>query len=695
MTNLEKANIQESTLENEVNQALSKFSAEKNQLKSSVIENNKDLRSRTKEEMKDYVESGECKKRIEEYIKINGEKINVSKLEMDNANGLIKMEYKITIDGTEKEITTYMKIMGEANNTYIQFQKNPTLQKDITSAEIYTKNNNKIFAPEDGYKEGKMYDINIVKSASKWIDIRIVENLRKTQEKIEQSIKNFELTPEFKDTDFDDASLENTEITAFKDTKLGKEITKEDTGYSRAIFIKEGEKYREVAKVYFTKTGAFDKERTANTQEIKILNIPLTIEINKEKTSFAIKNIDALKEQIKTQRQILSSYIENSEFGDNTIFSGFNRANGGKRQQTKLLGLHLTEDMYTFKRRGDKGKETLNFAFNQNNELILKDIAGKQTEPVTIEIERANGRKEIREIIKDSSKKQLRIQPTTKELTHNQEKPELQDEPTLLNKDYLYNRNNDGKKLEYHNKNGTLLSSIPASKTDKNEWKLGTLSENVQADQLYKYTKDKMMDKTVPERLRELNLLDQDLANAFGGLIKKQNISLDARPVVKVLDDEKKGIYKYYKVQQNDNGEPFAFEEDKELYEAANKCMNILLENIATLEKIENTKLMFRDKKEKVDKKFTQFVGGSGFLPIETDKKIAFLQETEKIKTPLTKTFIRGSKTDDIQKFDITFAIKGNDISTKEKQQTINKQTYKTRLKQKDESLTLRFDDIE
>ncbi|MEI7919876.1 MAG: hypothetical protein WCH65_07060 [bacterium] len=164
---MEKANIQESTLENEVNQALSKFSAEKNQLKSSVIENNKDLRSRTKEEMKDYVESGECKKRIEEYIKINGEKINVSKLEMDNANGLIKMEYKITIDGTEKEITTYMKIMGEANNTYIQFQKNPTLQKDITSAEIYTKNNNKIFAPEDGYKEGKMYDINIVKSASK------------------------------------------------------------------------------------------------------------------------------------------------------------------------------------------------------------------------------------------------------------------------------------------------------------------------------------------------------------------------------------------------------------------------------------------------------------------------------------------------------------------------------------------------
>lgn len=351
--------------------------------------------------------------------------------------------------------------------------------------------------------------------------------------------------------------------------------------------------------------------------------------------------------------------------------------------------------MYTFKRRGDKGKETLNFAFDEKNELMLRDIAGKQIEPVTIEIERANGRKEVREIIKDSSKKQLRIQPATKELTSNQEKPELEDEPTLLNKDYLYNKNNNGTKLEYHNKKGTLLSSIPASKTEKNEWKLGTLAENVQADELYKYTKNNMMNALKPERLRELNLLDQDLANAFGSLMEKQQILLESRPVVKVLEDEKKGIYKYYKVKQNDEGEAFAFEEDKELYQAANKCMNILLENITTLEKIENTKLMFRDKKEKVDKKFTQFVGGSGFLPIETAKKIAFLQETEKTKTPLTKTFIRGSKTDDIQRLDITFTIKGNDISAKEKQQTISNQMYKTRLKQEDEGLTLRFDDIE
>ena len=96
-----------------------------------------------------------------------------------------------------------------------------------------------------------MYDINIVKNPSKGIDIRIVENERKTKEKILERVKAFELAPEFKDTDFEDATLENTKITALKDTKLGKEVIPEEEGYSRAIFMKEGEKYREIGKIYF------------------------------------------------------------------------------------------------------------------------------------------------------------------------------------------------------------------------------------------------------------------------------------------------------------------------------------------------------------------------------------------------------------------------------------------------------------
>ena len=72
-----------------------------------------------------------------------------------------------------------------------------------------------------------MYDVNIVKLSSKGIDIRIVENDKKTEEKKLEKVKAFELTMENKDAEFDDATLENTKITALKDTKLGKEVTTE------------------------------------------------------------------------------------------------------------------------------------------------------------------------------------------------------------------------------------------------------------------------------------------------------------------------------------------------------------------------------------------------------------------------------------------------------------------------------------
>ena len=87
----------------------------------------------------------------------------------------------------------------------------------------------------------------------------------------------------------------------------------------------------------------------------------MKIAVNTGNKSFNLENVDKLKEQIKKQRAILSTYIENSEFGDNTIFTGFNRPKGGERKQTKLLGLKLTDDMYSFKRRGDKEEDRLNF----------------------------------------------------------------------------------------------------------------------------------------------------------------------------------------------------------------------------------------------------------------------------------------------------------------------------------------------
>lgn len=87
----------------------------------------------------------------------------------------------------------------------------------------------------------------------------------------------------------------------------------------------------------------------------------MKIAVNTDKNTFNIENIDGLKTQIKTQREILSRYIENSNFGDYTIYKGFNRPKGTERKQTKLLGLKLTEDTYSFKRAGDKDTKTLNF----------------------------------------------------------------------------------------------------------------------------------------------------------------------------------------------------------------------------------------------------------------------------------------------------------------------------------------------
>ena len=689
------ANVEEFTakglnfmLQKEVNQALSKFSAEEKNLESEVLAN-KDLKAWSKEEMKDSLDSGELKKRMDEYIQLNGEKIQISNIEMDK--DLLKMKYKVKLGGEERDLTAYIQIMWETNNSYFQFMNNPKTNTENNTMEFFVdKDNTKKFLPEGWYRGGKMFDINIIKLPSKRIDIRIVENERKTKEKVLERIKIFELAPEFTEETFADESLENTRIETLKYTQLGKEITPEGNGYSRAIFMREGEKYKEIGKVYFNEKGELDTKQTKASQEFKLLGVTMKIAVNTTANTFNLENVDKLKEQIKKHREILSTYIENSEFGDNTIFTGFNRPKGGKRQQTKLLGLKLADDMYTFKRRGDKEEKTLNFWFTNTNELMLRDVAGKAVEPITIQIEKGN-RKELRDITKDVNKKQLLIQKASKELTTDQEKPELKNAPVLL-KDYLYN--SDAGKIEYHNKKWSLLTEIPANKTEKNERNLEERKEDVKLDDLFKYLKTNM-DKALRGRIKNINILENDMYGAFVDLRTKSKVNIVQRNVVRVLDNEKNGICKYYKVNQKNEWEPFVFEDDDELYEEAQDIMNEILKNIDIIEKIENTKLSYQDKKEKIEKPFTQFVSGCWLLPIDTKTKIAFLQETDKIKTPLTKTFIWGFKTENIQNFPVIFNITDKKITVNEKEQTINTMKYKTRLEDSNKWLKLRFDDVE
>ena len=121
MANLETLNTQESLLEKEINDAMKEFSAEEMTLKSSINSKNKDIQPRTKEEMKEELDSWELRKRLDTYIQINGQKIAISNLEMDDNKGLLKMKYKVMFDNVENKISSYFKIVGEKNSSYLKF----------------------------------------------------------------------------------------------------------------------------------------------------------------------------------------------------------------------------------------------------------------------------------------------------------------------------------------------------------------------------------------------------------------------------------------------------------------------------------------------------------------------------------------------------------------------------------------------
>ncbi len=197
MANIETLKTKESTLEEEINATLKEFSAQEALLKSEVMNNNKDLRPQTKEEMEKYLNSGKLKDRVEKYIQINGEKITVSQLTIDTRDdtSFFTLKFTVKLEGKTFPITSYFQIMKEPNNTYFKFIKNPNIEKEITQKELYDHNGEKEFIDDVGdYHGGKMYDINIVKTANKGIDIRIEENERKTKEKILEKIKKYELT---------------------------------------------------------------------------------------------------------------------------------------------------------------------------------------------------------------------------------------------------------------------------------------------------------------------------------------------------------------------------------------------------------------------------------------------------------------------------------------------------------------------
>lgn len=68
-------------------------------------------------------------------------------------------------------------------------------------------------------------------------------------------------------------------------------------------------------------------------------------------------------------------------------------------------------------------------------------------------------------------------------------------------------------------------------------------------DDLFKYLKTNM-DKALRGRIKNINILENDMYGAFVDLRTKSKVNIVQRNVVRVLDNEKNGICKYYKVNQ-------------------------------------------------------------------------------------------------------------------------------------------------
>ena len=73
--------------------------------------------------------------------------------------------------------------------------------------------------------------------------------------------------------------------------------------------MKDGEKYREIGKVYFNDKGEVDATKTKASQDFTLLGVTMNIAVDTGKGTFKLGNIDKLIIQIKAQREIIKTYI--------------------------------------------------------------------------------------------------------------------------------------------------------------------------------------------------------------------------------------------------------------------------------------------------------------------------------------------------------------------------------------------------
>ncbi len=678
------------TLQNELNQAIFEFRTKEQNLNKEIktISEKNTLKPRTEEELNKIKESGELEKRLKQFLTINGNAITIKQIKIEG--NIIKTQYEISLDNQKRNIRGNFQIVGEMNNNYLQYYYD-SKEKEISSIELYEKDNKKYIQPTNKeYQWGTIYDINITRLPSKNIDIIIKENPRLTEQKRKEKILKYNLNLDEKNLNLKDESLENTQITALWTATLSQEIQKEQNEYFRAIFIKENGKYREIGKIYFDAQGNVDTKKTWTQQRFTVLNTPIIISIDTKNNTFTLKNIDTLKSKIQQHRNIISTYITNSEFGDYTIFTGFNKT-WPIRKQTKLIGLNIIDDTYTLQ-RWKQPTDKIYIGFDEKNELTLKNASWSIQNKINIEAINSIWKEKTYIITKDATNKKLSINnDKEKNLPIDQISPLLEKEPKIF-KDAVYEIKDSI--ITYYTPRGKLITQIPIQKIENNDnkiWKLQEEQKEIDYEEIYKKL-NFITSTNIQTKAKNINILEQDIYQAFASLAK--NKLPQQTKSIKVLSEN--NTYTYYKISQKKPGEAIVFEEDTKLYDEASKILTTITEKIETLYNIETTTLIYRDKKEKVDKSFSQFVWGCGRKHLPTEEKISYLQNEPKT-TLFTKTLLQGNTTNLIQSFDITFFIdnKGNP-SVKEKNITINETTYTIKL-QKDQvqRLSLVFDDKE
>lgn len=612
---------------------------------------------------------------LKENVTINGKKIDLKDKEMDfkiieNSKNkkLFRLSYQNNFNGLnlQEDKRLNVKINFEViydkdkQNYYIKFDtKGSSFDSAITVTQTATGT--------ELLQWDVIYDITVPKERIKTTDIRIEANADKTHKRIIEKIENqkFESLVKIEEKD----EFENTQITGLNKVNFGKEIEKETEGYSRSLYLYDEEKalYRPITKVYFDKVGKIDSTKTLqavteknNAEGFKVLweKLGLQLRVKDDTVQFRFEKADVekLEKRVSEQRNKLIPYIDGAKVGPAKAFTEFHKdemerpRHKGKTEvhfHTELLELNILNDTYTLKSwRKEELSIKFGFDFAENpkdDKLYIKDFKWDKLN-TTVKGEKAwNAILEAKwafdihvdadndfNIFDYNGDLTIRKSEKTKEQVSASYPQLAWDGAKLIGKSALrYYEKSDGKnewvgKIEYYDrKEGKKIVALPASQNDKKEWELENSSENyILTDYLIDIT------KFDTNRLQKINLHEEDMKKTFKALMEKENIKLRERDAVKVLNSAT-GKYEYYTAKQKNVWAEIVLDKDKELYEKANKVMEIMKERIATLVKIEEVQLWRTNKWKSV--RFEWAVGGGRGLEknsVTTANKLSFMQWT-------------------------------------------------------------------